>query len=114
MAEKVGAEIERKRGDTAPDVVNISLAGGIAGFTYAMTVNRVKNPTDTAQQVATMAGTIMSSDPNGGAVSFPWTSLQADQAPGTYWYDVQQTDTAGKVKTIAKNKYRFYQDITKS
>lgn len=114
MSELVGAELERKRGDTAPDVVNVTVADGIAGFSYRMTVNTKRNPSTTVgEELVTIDGVITASDAEGGTVEFPWTAGDADQAPGLYWYDIEQTDAAGKIKTIAKNKYKFWQDISK-
>lgn len=116
MAEIVGSQLERKRGDTAPDVVNVTDVNGgainIAGFSYTMTLNTEKRPSDTAQQVAQITGTI--SDPANGVVEFIWDALSADQTPGKYWYDIEQVDASGLVKTIAKNLYIIYQDITKT
>lgn len=47
-------------------------------------------------------------------MEFIWDALSADQTPGKYWYDIEQVDASGLVKTIAKNLYIFYQDITKT
>lgn len=117
MAEKTGDVLERKRGDTAPDLIRVLdpetlTALDISGFAYVLTVNTVRNPTDTSTQLVTIAGTI--TDAPAGRVEFRWTAPQADQTPGKYWYDIEQTDVGGNVKTIAKNAYKFYQDITKN
>ena len=116
MAELVGEALERKRGDTAPDVINVTdLAGNplnVTGFTFQMTINTDKRPTDVTNQVAQIAGTI--SDAANGVVEFIWSAANADQTPGTYYYDIEQVDASGLVKTIAKQKYVIYQDITKT
>jgi len=41
------------------------------------------------------------------------TSGQADQVPGVYYFDVQMIDGAGRIRTIALDKYTYTQDITK-
>lgn len=113
MSDVIGAALERKRGDTAPDKVRITLAGGIAGFAYKLTLSTLKAPPDNTTQRMQSVG-VVTSDLLGGDVIFPWVPADADQVPGKYWYDIQQTDTAGKIKTIAKNQYTFFQDITKN
>lgn len=113
MSDLIGAALERKRGDTAPDKVRVDFAGGIAGFSYKMTVNTLKAPPDNTTQRMQSIG-VVTSDLLGGDVIFPWVPGDADQVPGKYYYDIQQTDTAGKIKTIAKNVYVFFQDITKN
>jgi hypothetical protein len=117
MSEITGQELERKRGDTAPDVLlvmdpnNPTLPLNITGFSYLLTLNTLKSPPDDTTQLAQIAGTV---NGIGGRVEFLWTAPQADQAVGKYWYDIQQTDSAGRIKTLAKNKYTFFQDITKT
>jgi hypothetical protein len=118
MAELVGSELERKRGDTAPDVLLVlnpedpTLPLDVTGFSYKLTINSLKSPPDDTTQLLQVNGTVV----NGplGRVEFAWTAPQADQVPGKYWYDIQQTDGAGRIKTIAKNRYIVYQDITKA
>lgn len=116
MTELVGDILYRKRGDTAPDVINVTdLAGAaldVTGFTFQMTINSEKRPTDVTNQVAQINGTITNAA--GGVVEFIWTALDADQTPGSYYYDIEQVDQSGLVKTIAKQKYIIYQDITKT
>lgn len=117
MAEKEGAVLDRKRGDTAPDVILVTDPenGGpldISGFAYVLTLNVERNPPDASQQIVTITGSI--TNPTGGRVEFPWSPTDADQTPAKYWYDIQQTDASGRVKTIAKNAYVIYQDITKN
>lgn len=116
MSELNGLEVERKRGDTAPDRLIVldpatGLAMNITGFSYKLTVNSEKKPTTITNQKASLTGTLV--DVLNGIVEFPWTALEADIPPGKYYYDIQQTDSSGRIKTIAKNKYTFWQDITK-
>lgn len=117
MSSLFGKEIVRLRGDTSADVIverdaTTGLPRDVTGFTYLLTVNSLKNPPDDTTQVTQIVGTL--SDPTNGVVHFTWSSNAADQAPGTYWYDIQRTDTLGRITTLAKNKYIFRQDITKN
>ena len=116
-----GVCIARKRGDTAPDKIFIKDPGDptlplhFAGFSYKMTVNTEQDPDPgppIGNELVTIAGTI--TDAPNGVVEFPWTPVQADQVPEDYFYDIQQVDTALKILTIAKNQYKFQQDITKT
>ena len=121
MTDLVGAVIERKRGDTAPDkITDIDEDTGLprdnTGFSYRMTLNTVKDPDPThsppiGTELFEITGTPGGAD---GTVEFPWTPAQADQAIDTYWYDIERTDSAGKHKTIAKNEYRFFMDVGKT
>ena len=121
MAELAGDVIERKRGDTAPDTMtDIDEATGLArdntGFSYRLTLNTEKDPDPNAvppigTELFEIIGAVGGAD---DSVSFPWTPAQSDQAIGTYWYDFERTDGAGKDKTIAKNEYIFHMDVGKT
>lgn len=115
MSNILAAQIERRRGDTVPDVIFLTDDVGdpldVTGYTFKLTVNEDKDPIDDTNQLVQSIGS--SGSPLTGRVDFPWTPLQADQTPGKYWYDIEQVDAGGKIKTLAKNKYIFYQDITK-
>ena len=120
-----GAVIRRKRGDTAPDKFIIldeestqvpKPPLNITGFSYKLTVNTERDPDPGAvppigTELYSLVGVL--TDPVNGTMEAAPTAIQANQLPDVYWYDVQQTDGAGKIKTIAKNKYIFDQDITK-
>lgn len=122
--EIVGDEICRKNHDTAPDKITVldpestttpKTPLDITGFSYKMTVNTERNPSIVAPlagtQLAQLDGII--TDAVNGVVEFPWTESQATQVAETFWYDIEQIDAGGLIKTIAKNKYIFFQDITK-
>lgn len=116
-------EICRFRGDTkavkrvitqdgSPSVVDISL------FSFLMTVNTVKNPDIgvspvLGQQLFQIVGTI--TDGPNGKFEFEYTASPnpAELDFGGYFYDMQMTDGAGIIRTIAKGKYTIKQDITK-
>lgn len=127
MAEEiVGAIICRKRGDTAPDKITVLDSESaatpkdpldITNFSYKLTVNTERDPEPVGPpiigvELVSITGTI--TDALGGVVEFPWTSDEADQVADTFWYDIEQVDAGGRVKTIAKNKYIFFQDIGKT
>lgn len=119
MATKLGDPITRIRGDTAPDVINVkdpddsSLPLDVSGFSYLMTINTDQDPDPPTigTELLQVSGTIV--DAPNGKVEFLFSAGDADQVPGCYWYDIQQTDASGRIKTIAKNKYLFSQDVTK-
>jgi hypothetical protein len=102
------------RADNDPKGFTIKDSAGaaidITGFSFSMTVNSEKNPTINPPEF-TVAGVL--DDPTNGKVSFSPLTTETDIAPGTYWYDIQQTDTASKVKTLVKGKLLIIQDITK-
>jgi hypothetical protein len=109
-------DITRYRGDTAADEITVQNSAGaavdITGFTFVMTVSTIENPPDNTSELYSITGTITA--PASGQVEFVPTTLNADQKPSTYYYDIQMTDTAGRIKTIAKGQYIYTQDITKA
>ena len=120
----VGDCIARKRGDTAPDKITVldpeAATPGtpldVTGFAFRLTVNTERDPDPVGPpiigtELVTIAGTLI--DAPNGVVEFPWTPGQADQVPEDYFYDIEQTDTAGKILTIAKEEYKFQQDVSK-
>lgn len=108
--------ISRFRGDTIADVFFIKDAAGavvnITGYTFKLTLNPSKTPTDALLQIYQLTGTI--ADGPGGKVTFAPSALQADQVPNKYYYDVQMIDTSGFITTIALDSYTYKQDITKT
>jgi hypothetical protein len=116
-----GICIARKRGDTAPDKITVldpeDPAGGpldVTGFAFKLTVNTEQDPDPgppIGSELVSIVGTLV--DAPNGVVEFPWTPGDADQVPEEYFYDIEQTDTAGKILTIAKERYIFQQDVTK-
>lgn len=106
-------QIKRKRGDTYPDKLTISVGGDIANLTgcsVKMTLNTKKNPPDNTTEVYQIDGMI--TDPINGVVEFAPTALQADQV-GSFYYDIQLTDASGLIRTIVSGIYEYSQDITK-
>jgi len=105
--------ITRQRGDTVPDQRTITDANGdpvdITGYAYLLTINSERDPDDATQQITQSTGVLV--DPGNGVVQFPWTTFNIE--PSIYWFDIQQTDDQGKIKTIEKDVYFVEQDITK-
>ena len=124
LTDFAGDCIARKRGDTAPDKITIidpeAVTPGtpldVTGFSFKLTVNTEQDPEPVGPpiigtELVSIIGSLI--DAPNGVVEFPWSSAEADQVPEDYFYDIEQTDTAGKILTIAKEQYIFQQDITK-
>jgi hypothetical protein len=104
--------IERRRGDTIPDVFMIkNAAGDITGYTIKFTLDTRKAPTDETTQLVQITATIVDG-PTGHCI-VPWNTTQADQDPATYYYDLQLIDTDGYIQTPYVDTYKFTQDINK-
>ncbi len=104
------------RGDTQPWTFTVKDAAGvvvnITGFTYILTVDPSEVPTDALNNLFALTGTV--TDGPNGVVEFELSLAESDQTPGEYRYDLQQTDGASKIRTIAKGVFEFQQDITKT
>ncbi len=83
----------------------------ITGFTFKLTVNSEKEPTNQDNEQFTIVGVI--TDAPGGLVAFSPTSVDTDITPGTYYYDVEQINTDSAKKTLIVAKVTIVQDITK-
>jgi len=107
--------ITRKRGDTYSEVVTVTDSAGaainITDYTFKLTVDPEKAPATAANNLFSITGTILNAA--AGTVEFAPSALQADQTPGTYWFDIQLVDGAGRIRTIALDKYVVTQDISK-
>lgn len=108
-------QIERTRGDTNPDVFTVTSTKtrsvvNLSGCAFKLTVSSVSAPTDVTTQAYQLDGVI--TDPAKGVVEFAPTEAQANLV-GYYYYDVQMTDSFGKILTLVKDAYLFKQDITK-
>lgn len=108
--------ITRYRGDTVADQFILVDGNNVAidittGFSFRLTVNSEQNPVDASNQLYSLVGAITNGP--AGAYEFSPSALQADQAPATYFYDVEVTDPSGKIKTVEKGKYIYKQDIGK-
>lgn len=109
-------EQTRTRGDTYVDefVVTSKITGAViditTGYDFLLTLDTRKKPDDATTQVYQLAGVII--DGPNGIVGFSPTATQADQL-GKFYYDIEMTDPAGRIRTIELDKYTYTQDITK-
>lgn len=119
MVEAVGGPadipLERVRGDTKPFKIRLTDVdtGGyldVAGYAAKWSINSDKNPTTTDDQVFTATGVPVNPTTD-GIIEFAVAAF--DITPGTYFYDVEVTDSAGKLDTIIKSKIKIIQDISK-
>ncbi|RLD02259.1 MAG: hypothetical protein DRI65_15035 [Chloroflexota bacterium] len=105
-------KIERKRGDTYDIIISVVDGNGdyivLTSETFQLSVSSEECPT-AAPDIFTVAGTI--ADAATGKVTF---AVDGTTVAGTYYYDIELTDTASKIRTIAKDTYLVVQDITKS
>jgi hypothetical protein len=111
------ADITRFRGDTAPDQFILKNSAGAVvdistGYSFVFTLNREENPSDTVNQVYTLAGVVTNGP--AGLFEFRPTSGNVNLPAAMYFYDVQVVDPLGYIKTIEKGAYEFTQDISKS
>lgn len=108
-------QIVRTRGDTVPDSFTVSntATGEIVNLSsclFKMTVSTDPNPVDESTKVYQLDGTV--TDPSKGVVEFTPTADQADHV-GYFYYDIQMTDSYGRILTLVKDTYVYTQDITK-
>ena len=90
---------------------DLGVAVDITGFSFKLTVSSDKDPADQVDEQFSITGIIGS--PTAGTVSFAPTTVNTDITPGIYFYDIEQTDAASKIKTLIKGKIKIIQDITK-
>jgi hypothetical protein len=109
----------RARGDTYAIVVQLTdgdVAGNppidITGWSFLLTVDPSPDPADALSNLFQLVGTIVDA-PNGKVRFGPLSAPQADQEPGTYYYDVQATNTVPEIRTVLRGEWPVVQDITK-
>jgi hypothetical protein len=107
---------ERDRGDTYADELKIissatNQAIDITNYSFVLTLDSLRNPEDESTHIYSIIGQI--TNPEQGVVEFTPTVDQSNQPPAVYFYDIQMTDSVGRVRTIQKGKYKYMQDITK-
>ena len=104
------------RGDSSARGFTIKTNAGavidIDGFSFKLTVNSEKDPLTTTNQKFTIVGAI--TDAPNGKVAFSPTVINTDIEPGTYFYDIEQTDGSGAISTLIIGKCIIIQDITKA
>jgi len=117
MANPTVTEIDycRHRGDTFSIQIaikdSVAAAIDVTGFSFLLTVDPSATPTAAGTNIYQLIGVL--DDAVNGLVSFAPDATDALSAPGNYFYDIQQTDAASKIRTIAKGKWTILQDITK-
>lgn len=107
-------EINRFRGDNKPFRFNVKSSGvalDITGMSFKFTVNSEKDPVDITNQKFSLDGVIV--DAELGIVEFRPSKVNMDLTKGTYYFDVQITDTNNYDDTPIKDKLIINQDLTK-
>lgn len=107
--------VERYRGDTEPFPISLKYkATGLpfdtTGCTYVMTVDKNKDPTTTATRQFQLVGVIQG-NPLDGVVHFLPSAANVDLV-GDYFFDIQQTNSLGFIRTVKKDKIKFIQDLS--
>lgn len=107
-------DIERKRGDTYAIELSVTDSSGtavdISGYSFLLTVDPEKYPASSDNNLFQLTGTITSA--LSGTVEFSPSAANTD-AVGTYYYDIQMTDSGGLISTLDSGKFKLVQDITK-
>lgn len=107
-------DISVSRRDTAPWEMVIAdeedAPIDITGFSFLLSVDPARNPTSSSTRLFQLTGTI--TDAENGVVQFAMNAEQADQTPGNYFYDLQQTDGSSKTRTLAAGKWKVEPTIT--
>lgn len=124
MAEDPGIpvvlDLERRRGDTFPLIVVLrdkdSTASpktpiDITGFTFRWVCDSRKDPDDDSTETFEIAGTIVGLG-TAGTISFQPLSADVNHV-GVFFHEIEWTDTASKIRTVAAGKLTFKQDRAK-
>jgi hypothetical protein len=103
---------ERVVRDEAAAIVNIT------GFGYVLTVDSLKNPPDSSTNIFTVTAVIPVGTDGVFQMQFSvanWAAFTAalGEPPATGFYDLEQTDGAGDLRTVRKGKFIVKQDINK-
>ena len=103
------------RGDSRPQGFTIKDSAGVVvdvtGFSFKLTVNTEKAPSDQVNEQFSLTGVLV--DATNGEISFSPSITDTDITPTTYFYDIEQTDGAGKISTLIVGKCLIVQDLTK-
>ncbi len=112
------SEIRRHRGDTKPIVFQLwedkknNVKLNITGYEFRLTVDIIKNPINSDNNIFALVGAIIG-DPLNGQVQFNPSAENTNQEPKTYYYDFEITDAEGFIDTAALDKFKIVQDISK-
>jgi hypothetical protein len=107
-------DFSRKRGDTFSLSFTVQDSSGtaidITGASFKLTINQDAQPEDTTNQLAQLIGVIV--DAANGIVRFDPDATSVGTV-GVFFYDVEMTDSGGKVRTLTDGTWTIVQDITK-
>jgi hypothetical protein len=112
------SNITRRRGDTYADefILKSKVTGvpiDLTGYTsFTLTVDSRQDPGDVSTQQYQLAGVVVGS-PTAGRIAFAPNDGQANRV-GSFFFDVQVVDAAGRKRTVDTGRYIYKQDITKS
>jgi len=118
MAAAASLTIEYMRGDSYPKyftVIDTDTKEPVPldGYTVVMTVDENPEPKDSSSMVFQIDGVVVP-DEVGKFYIHP-TESNNNIAPNTYYFDFQIINSSlGIKRTIAKGKYKIYQDINKT
>lgn len=118
----VNCDLQRRRGDTWPLAIQLLqsgttdplFSGGIAGFSFKLAVDTEKEPDGSASSATNLfeiTGTI--TDAAANKIEFAPSDGQADQTPGTYYYEIEMTDLSSDRRTLMEGKWVVKQDRAK-
>lgn len=82
----------------------------ITGYTFFFTVKENKADTDDEALITKTVDT--HTDPTNGETEINLSSTLTNITPGLFWYDIQQKDNIGKIKTLVVGRIRVHEDIT--
>lgn len=83
----------------------------ISGYSFLMTVDPSPAPSSNANNLFQVVGVI--ADAANGRVTFQPSTVNTDQSPGVYFYDIQMITTASSKRTLLSGEFEIRQDITK-
>ena len=108
--------LKRYRGDTYKHLLVIQDSNGnpidITGYSFILTINKERDPTDGSNIVLTMTGVIEDAAEGKVALQPALNDINAADI-GSWYFDIQQTDGAGDIRTLVKGRYDILQDISK-
>lgn len=107
--------LQRSRGDSFSDefVVKSSVTDqpiDLTGCAFLLTVDPDAAPLDDTNNIFQLVGVV--SDAVNGRIGFAPSPVQADLV-GSFYFDIQITDPAGRKRTLKYGEYSLRQDITK-
>lgn len=105
----------RKRGDTYSFTLSLKDSAGaaidITGSTFLLTIDPSPTPEDATNNVAQLTGVIVAPATN-GQIRFDPDAASVGTV-GVFFYDVEQTDSGGRIRTVLAGQWTVEQDVTK-